>query len=64
MEITNWHIASTKSSLGNLNVLPLFWLKGFLEKNFDQNGHLKNGAEQPVLIYKDRNGIHQYVPIV
>ena len=64
MEITNWHIASTKSSLGNLNVLPLFWLKGFLEKNFDQNGHLKKGAEQPVLIYKDRNGIHQYVPIV
>ena len=47
---------STKSSLGRLSVLPLFWLKSFLEKNFDQNGYLKKGAEQPVLIYKDQDG--------
>lgn len=64
MEITNWHIASIKSSSGSLNVLPLFFLKGFLEKNFDQYGKLKKGGEQPVLIYKDQQGIHQYIPIV
>ena len=63
MEVKDWKIASTKSSFGHLTVVPNFLLRSFLEKNFDKNGRLKDGAERIYLLYQDDEGIYQRVHI-
>lgn len=64
MEITNWHIATSKSTKGGISVLSSLNLKKFLNQNFNQYGYIKDNNEQPLMIYKDSLGTYQYIPII
>ena len=63
MKIKDWQIAAFNEKLKKTQILPMFFLRRFLNAMFDQNGFLRCDNIQPLLVFEDEKNICHYLPI-